>query len=135
MKGWRTGMMAVVGALWLALATGTALAAPPAARVALVIGNGAYQRVPKLPNPANDARAMAEALKKLGFTVIEGYDLTIEAMLDRVHDFGQAADGAEVALVFYAGHGLQLAGRNYLLPVDARLLRETDLRREAVEVE
>jgi TPR repeat protein len=135
MRGWRTKVVAVAGALWLAIAAGTALAAAPAARVALVIGNGAYQRVPKLPNPANDARAMAEALKGIGFTVIEGYDLTIEAMLDRIHDFGQAADGADVALVFYAGHGLQLAGQNYLLPVDARLLRETDVRREAVEVE
>lgn len=135
MSGWWTRMVAVIGALGLLAASATADAAAPAARIALVIGNGAYQQAPKLPNPVNDARAMAGALKGLGFTVIEGYDLSIEAMLDRIHDFGQAADGAEMALVFYAGHGLQLAGHNYLLPVNARLIRETDLRREAIEVE
>jgi len=135
MSGWRIirGMMA--GAVWLAVSMTTAQAAAPANRIALVIGNGAYQQAPKLPNPVNDARAMAGMLKGIGFTVVEGYDLTIETMLDRIHDFGQLANGADVALVFYAGHGLQLDGHNYLLPISARLLRETDLRREAVEVD
>ena len=114
------------------------VAAPAASgdrRVALVLGNGAYESVPKLVNPANDAKAIAVSLQGLGFTVVEGYDLGLTPMLDRIHAFGQAADGAAVALVFYAGHGLQVAGRNYLLPVDAKLQKETDLRREAVEVE
>ncbi|MEI6559879.1 MAG: caspase family protein [Rhodospirillaceae bacterium] len=133
MRVWR-----VVGSALAVLVLALGLAGPAAAvpaRVALVLGNGGYERVPKLANPAGDARAMAAALKVAGFTVIEGYDLGVEAMLARIHGFGQAAEGSEVALVFYAGHGLQVDGRNYLLPVDAKLVRETDLRREAVEVD
>jgi len=133
MAGWRNKVNGAVLALVLVLTAGTALSAER--RVALVIGNGAYQKVPQLANPANDARAMADALKGLGFTVIAGYDLTIDQLLDRIHAFGQAADGSAIALVFYAGHGLQVAGHNYLLPVDAKLARETDLRREAVELD
>ncbi|MEI8393621.1 MAG: caspase family protein [Rhodospirillaceae bacterium] len=134
MNGWlkRIGIAALFPALILSV---TPVMAAAGKRVALVIGNGAYLQVPKLANPAADARAMAAALKSTGFTVIEGVDLALPAMLDRIHAFGQAAEGSEIALVFYAGHGLQVAGRNYLLPVDAKLQRETDLRREAVEVD
>ena len=98
-------------------------------RVALVMGNSAYVNAPALPNPRNDAEDMAAALERLGFEVIRGMDLDREGMEDVVDRFGAAADGADLALVFYAGHGIQVAGENYALPVDAHLRSERDLRR------
>jgi hypothetical protein len=88
-------------------------------RVALVIGNSAYQNTPSLPNPANDAADMAAALKKLGFKTIEGFDLDKQAFDRKVRDFSNTLADADVSLFFYAGHGLQLAGQNYLMPIDA----------------
>jgi tetratricopeptide (TPR) repeat protein len=104
-------------------------AAPPAAaagtpagvRVALVIGNGAYTGVRPLPNPPNDARSVATSLRDIGFTVSEGIDLDRAAMQKMTRDFLREAARAQVALVYYAGHGVQIAGRNYLVPVDVRL--------------
>ena len=104
-------------------------------RAALVIGNSAYRNSTPLPNPLKDARAVADALKRLGFAVTDGYDLTNAEMVQKLRAFGRSAEGASVALVFYAGHGLQVAGRNYLLPVDAALEREQDLRYEAVALD
>ena len=90
-------------------------------RVALVIGNSAYQSTSPLTNPRNDATDIAAALKKLGFQVIEGFDLD-KASFDRtVRDFANTLSGANVGVFFYAGHGLQVAGQNYLVPVDAKL--------------
>ncbi|MFD2184329.1 tetratricopeptide repeat protein [Rhodoplanes azumiensis] len=103
-------------------------------RVALVIGNGDYAAVTTLPNPQNDARDMAGALRDLGFKVIEGYDLDGTAMRRRIGEFGAALPGARVSLFYYAGHGLQVAGKNYLLPVDAKLERPSSLGVEAVEI-
>jgi uncharacterized caspase-like protein len=104
-------------------------------RVALVIGNSAYERVPKLNNPANDARDMAAALKALGFDVVEGFDLNKAAFDRTVRDFAAAVEGASVGMFFYAGHGLQVAGQNYLVPVDAQLLTSTALDFELMKVE
>ncbi|SMH31918.1 ABC transporter substrate-binding protein [Azospirillum agricola] len=104
-------------------------------RVALVIGNAAYEAEARLGNPVNDARAMSAALRRLGFEVTDGYDLTIDRMLATLRDFSRTAGGADVALVYYAGHGLQVEGENYLLPVDARLNREQELRRQAVALD
>ena len=104
-------------------------------RVALVIGNAAYEYVPPLVNPRNDAEDMAGLLRRLGFVVTEGLDLTDSAMKDRIRAFARRARGAEVALVFYAGHGMQVGGVNYLLPVDARLADELDLDFEAVALD
>jgi uncharacterized caspase-like protein len=101
------------------LAAGPALA--QGKRVALVIGNSAYKHTPRLDNPKNDAADMAAALTKLGFAVIEGRDLDKGAMERTVRDFAQALSGAQVGLFFYAGHGLQVAGQNYLVPIDAEL--------------
>ena len=115
----------------------TVLAALPslaAGRVALVVGNGAYEHSTPLPNPANDAADVAAALKGLGFAVIEGLDLDRTAFEAKLREFARAARGAEAALFFYAGHGLQVEGRNYLLPVDARLSEEVDLEFEALEL-
>ena len=87
-------------------------------RVALVIGNGAYARVRPLPNPTNDARAMAKSLRDIGFVVTEGTDLDRTAMQATIRDFLRDAARSQVAVVYYAGHGVQIDGRNYLVPVD-----------------
>src|SRR5262245_62700437 len=89
-------------------------------RVALVIGNSAYQHTPRLDNPKNDAMDMAAALTRWGFQVIDGFDLDKVAFERKVRDFSAALRTAEVGLFFYAGHGLQVAGHNYLIPVDAK---------------
>ena len=87
-------------------------------RVALVIGNGAYARVRPLPNPTNDAREMAKSLRAIGFVVTEGTDLDRTAMQTTIRDFLRDAAQSQVAVVYYAGHGVQVEGRNYLVPVD-----------------
>jgi tetratricopeptide (TPR) repeat protein len=89
-----------------------------ARRVALVIGNGAYARVRALPNPTNDARAMAKSLRDIGFVVTEGTDLDRTAMQATIRDFLRDAARSQVAVVYYAGHGVQIDGRNYLAPID-----------------
>ncbi len=87
-------------------------------RVALVIGNGAYAHVRPLPNPTNDARAMAKSLRDIGFVVTEGTDLDRTAMQATIRDFLRDAARSQVAVVYYAGHGVQIDGRNYLVPID-----------------
>ena len=104
-------------------------------RVALVIGNAAYQHAPPLANPRNDAEDMAGLLRRLDFAVTEGLDLTDAAMEDRIRAFARQAKAAKVALLFYAGHGMQVGGVNYLLPVDAQLKDEADLLFEAVALD
>ena len=90
-------------------------------RVALVIGNSAYKYAGELPNPKNDATDIAASLRKLGFEIIDGFDLNKTAFERKVRDFAAALRGAELGLFFYAGHGLQVAGQNFLVPVDAQL--------------
>jgi len=90
-------------------------------RVALVIGNSAYQHTPALQNPKNDAADIAAVLKDLGFEVHQGIDLPKAAMQRMIHGFAEALVGAQLATFFYAGHGLQVGGLNYLVPVDAKL--------------
>ena len=103
-------------------------------RVALVIGNGDYRVAGRLTNPANDASDMASVLRRLGFDVVEGRDLDRRAMDDAVREFGRKLERADLALFFYAGHGLQVAGKNYLVPVDAKLERAGDLALDTVDV-
>src|SRR5271156_2080212 len=105
------------------------------ARVALVIGNSQYVHEPRLENPANDAADIANALRDMGFRVIEGRDLDKAGLDARLHEFIDAADGADVALLFYAGHGMQVDGRDYLIPIDAKLERRSALDFEVVDVE
>jgi Caspase domain len=100
-------------------------------RVALVIGNGAYQHAPQLPNPKNDAQDVAAALKRTGFETIVGFDLNQAQMQDFEIKFARAAREADVALFYYSGHAMQFNGINYLIPVDAKLADEADLRRMA----
>ena len=97
-------------------------------RVAFVVGNGAYKNVAALPNPAVDARSMAKVLRNVGFDVVEGTNLTRDKMTERLLEFGKKAQGADVALFFYAGHGIAINGTNYLLPVDADLKSEMDVK-------
>ena len=89
-------------------------------RVALVVGNAAYQHTEKLENPKNDAANMAAALKKHGFEVVEGFDLDKAAFDRKVREFSAALESADAGLFFYAGHCLQVAGQNYLVPIDAK---------------
>jgi len=99
-------------------------------RVALVVGNSAYQNVKRLDNPKNDALLMAKTLQTLGFTLVGGkaqLDLDKPALDKVVQSFGQQVRGADVALFYYAGHGVQVSGSNYLVPVDANPTRETDV--------
>jgi uncharacterized caspase-like protein len=103
-------------------------------RVALVIGNGAYRSAPPLANPINDASDIANALRKLGFEVVEGKNLDRRGMDDVIREFGRKLDGAALALFFYAGHGLQVNGKNYLVPIDAKLERPGDLVLDAVDI-
>lgn len=103
-------------------------------RVALVIGNGRYRHSAPLANPVNDARDIAGALRDLGFKVIEGHDLDSTAMRTKITEFGAALPGAATTLFFYAGHGVQVAGNNYLIPVDAKLERPSALDVEAVNI-
>jgi uncharacterized caspase-like protein len=97
-------------------------------RVAFVLGNGAYKNVAQLPNPAIDAKSMARVLRNVGFEVVEGANLTQDKMTERLLEFGKKAEGADVALFFYAGHGIAINGTNYLLPVDADLKSEMDVK-------
>ncbi|MBI3435976.1 MAG: caspase family protein [Proteobacteria bacterium] len=105
------------------------------ARVALVIGNGKYVHAKELANPANDARAMAGALRDIGFSVVQGTDLDRPGMERLLFEFLDKARSARVALIFYAGHGLQVEGRNYLIPVDAKLESARDLNFGMIELD
>lgn len=106
-------------------------------RVALVIGNSGYQNVSRLDNPKNDAALMAETLGAIGFTLVGGraqLDLDKQALDGAVQAFGRQSEGADVALFFYAGHGVQVSGANYLVPVNANPVREADVDFQMVDV-
>jgi hypothetical protein len=96
-------------------------------RVALVIGNSEYKNTTPLINPKHDATDVAEALKRVGFEVITGFDLDHAAMRERARVFAEKLAGADVGLFYYAGHGLQVAGKNWLIPVDAKITTTSDL--------
>jgi uncharacterized caspase-like protein len=104
-------------------------------RVALVIGNSAYRYAPELVNPKNDATDVAAALAAQGFQVITGFDLDRPALERKIGEFAAALQRAEVGLFFYGGHGLQVSGRNYLVPVDAQLKNAWGLELEMMRVE
>jgi uncharacterized membrane protein YgcG len=109
----------------------------PEQRVALVIGNSNYQNVSQLPNPAGDAKAVAQMLNDAGFEVISATDLDHNQMIQVIQDFSGKIAGRgpnTVAMVYYAGHGVQLAGENYLVPVDARISSEPDLVKGSVRL-
>lgn len=97
-------------------------------RVAFVVGNGSYKNVAQLPNPPIDAKAMASTLRNVGFEVIEGSNLSRDQMTEKLLDFGRKAQGSDIALFYYAGHGIAVGGSNYLLPVDADIKSEMDVK-------
>jgi formylglycine-generating enzyme required for sulfatase activity len=123
----RLALLAWLSALLTGLVSAPALADK---RVALVIGNSAYRNVGRLDNPANDAKLLADTLKSLGFTVVGGgaqLDLDKPAFDRTVQAFGAQLAGADVGLFYYAGHGVQVRGENYLIPVDANPTKEADV--------
>src|SRR6516225_7195551 len=101
-------------------------------RVALVIGNSAYQNAPALPNPKRDAQAIAATLKKGGYHVVSANDVGNLQFKRTVRQFEDAAANAEIAVVFYAGHGIEIGGINYMIPVDAKLASDRDAEDEAI---
>lgn len=104
-------------------------------RVALVVGNAAYVNTTSLANPRNDAEGVAAVLEKLDFEVILGVDLDHAGFVGKVKAFTRAVRGADIALFYYAGHGLQVRSKNYLAPVDTELLDEADLEFETIRLE
>jgi hypothetical protein len=133
----RDAVFSTATATCLAIALTLLLALPAAAqkRAALVVGNSAYVNANALLNPANDAGDVAATLKAVGFDVIVGLDLDKRGFDAKVRDFSKVLADADTALFFYAGHGLQVAGRNYLVPIDAQLQNERDLDFEAVQLD
>lgn len=111
-----------------------AKASEPGGKIALVIGNSAYHQG-ALTNPVNDAQDIAAALRKLGFKVIKVTDASKQAMRDAVKDYTDALNSQSVALFFYAGHGIQINGRNYIIPVDANIRRADDVEDQSVALD
>ena len=119
----------------MAFITVLAVTTAQAQRVALVIGNSTYQHADLLTNPSNDSRAVAEALKRLRFErVMLHENLGAEPMRRKLLEFEQYASAADIALVCYAGHGIEVDGINYLIPIDARLARANAVEVEAVSL-
>ena len=104
-------------------------------RVALVVGNSTYAHIGRLPNPDNDARDISSALRRLGFEVTTEFDADRVALTQALRAFTRRSAGADVSLVFYAGHGIEMDGVNYLVPIDARLERDVDVRYETVTLD
>ena len=103
-------------------------------RVALVIGNSAYEKVPELPNPTRDAADIGRALERLDFKVTQIKDANAQDMRKAVVAFGRSAEGADLAVVFYAGHGMEVGGENWLIPISAELRSDTDIESEAISL-
>ena len=126
-------VVGIAGAAILALFPNSAFADK---RVALVIGNSAYENVSKLPNPARDANSISQMFKNAGFdTVIMEHDVGNLAFKRAIRKFEDASADADIAVVFYAGHGIEIQGVNYLVPVDAKLASDRDARDEAISLE
>jgi formylglycine-generating enzyme required for sulfatase activity len=131
-RGWRLERQKMKQTLLIPLFLAWACIAQGEQRVALVIGNGAYQDAP-LRNPPNDARAMAQALRECGFEVIEKINANQRGMIEAVRDFGKKIRGGGVGLFYYAGHGMQVRGANYLVPVGTDVQSEDDVEFEFVD--
>lgn len=113
------------------------LASPSLAakHIALVIGNSNYEAVSPLINPKNDSEDVAAALKKLGFEVLLHQNLNYEGMRRALREFSRKSIGAERAMLFYAGHGIEVEGTNYLIPTDAQLRNDLDVQYEAIPLD
>jgi hypothetical protein len=121
--------MRTIAAIFLCVSLLTSVVSAQAdRRVAFVVGNGAYKHVAPLPNPSHDAKSMASLLRNAGFEVVEGEDLGRDGMTAKLREFALKTQGADIALFFYAGHGISVNGKNYLIPVDADLKSEVDIK-------
>ena len=130
--------MRAVGAFVLAVCSFWLFTEPAFAekRVALVIGNSSYRNVAKLSNPVNDAAAVAAMFKSAGFDTVESkLNLTVSELRKTLRDFGNTSRDADVAVVYYAGHGIELDGTNYLIPVDATLETDADVLDETLSLD
>src|SRR5246127_684468 len=126
----------VINVLCLTVSAMFANAAAAERRVALVVGISAYTNAPTLPNTNNDSKAIAALFKSIGFeVVISRSDLGVFDFKRAVRDFLGTAEGADIAVVYYAGHGIEISGTNYLIPVDARLSRDYDVDDEAIALD
>lgn len=135
MANWRASIVRRLAGLSLILILLAAAEAHAQDRVALVIGNSAYRHAVKLANPVNDADAVSLLLKSAGFTVVETrHDLGNSDMRRVIRDFSEMTRNAEMAVVYYAGHGIEVDGSNYLIPIDAALKRDIDVEDEAVSL-
>src|SRR6187399_3480576 len=136
-------MMMMSGSLklcrWALAAAAFLLVSEPAfaeKRVALVLGNSNYQNVAPLANPVNDGAKIAATLKDAGFDVVDSRrDLPAAETRRALRDFADRARDADIAVVYYAGHGIEVDGANYLIPVDAKLERDTDVYDEALSLD
>jgi hypothetical protein len=132
---WRARLLALAASCLWGLGWPAVAQAPVDTRIALVIGNGAYGGGAELPNPGNDAQAMGDSLRQLGFTVVElrdGSKARMDEAIVRVRDALKGKQG--VGMLYYAGHGLQLDWRNYMVPVDAQIATSSDVPVQAVDV-
>src|SRR5215471_12866524 len=127
----RRCLIAVLGAIGCLVAT----QAIAERRVALVVGNAQYAHTPALPNPRNDAQDIADTLRKVGFEVTLGYDLDQTKFARIIDDFARALEGADVGLFFYAGHGLQINEKNYLVSTEAKLQSAFLVPSETIELD
>jgi uncharacterized caspase-like protein len=128
----RSAFLIVFG-FWLCLAAGPAVAEK---RVALVVGVSAYQQVPRLPNPIRDSEVMTDLFKKAGFDTVESRrDLGIGELRRAIREFSETARDADIAVVYYAGHGIEVDGTNYLVPADAKLVSDFDIEDETISLD
>lgn len=132
MRYWSNLAVATFAALLLVLSNSAWAASK---RVALVIGNSNYEAVSQLENPRNDSTDVAAALERLGFDVMLFHDLNYDKMRRNLREFSRRAQGSERALVYFAGHGIEVNGTNYLIPVDAQLRNDLDVEFEAIPLD
>lgn len=126
--------MLKIAFVFLVASVVSVISAQASKRVALVVGNGAYQNVSALPNPTNDADDVATALRRLNFDVTHISDLDRNDFQNSLADFSEKSDNAEVAIFFFAGHGIEINRENYLIPIDAKLATDSKVRFEAVSL-
>jgi hypothetical protein len=131
---YRRGLILGLGVIALLMGFAAASASADGKRVALVVGNSAYRNVPELPNPANDAGAVAAALNRLGFSVTLIANASFEEMRRGLIALGREAAGADMAVMYFAGHGMEMSGENWLIPIDAELKKDIDAENEAISL-
>ena len=131
---YRRGLILGLGVIALLMGFAAAPASADGKRVALVVGNSAYRNVPELPNPANDAGDVAAALNRLGFSVTLIANASFEEMRRGLIALGREAAGADMAVMYFAGHGMEMSGENWLIPIDAELKKDIDAENEAISL-